>query len=347
MATTTLQTLLSDVARNLDAYDNTNVIGAGITQLELRSAINRCLRNLSYVTIAPLTLVTDGDMETSGVTNWTATSATASKLTSGANLVLYGTQSLRVLNSGANGRVQSATMFVVPSTSYLLQVRVRAVVGTANLIAYDVTNSADIESDTWANEGWGTISFGFTIPATCERLAIRLSGVGASDDTYWDNVILLRNNAREIPLPSWLAGLDQIRAFYTDINQDKFDRDSFSKLHEYDIRHDFTNPNQSYWLNIPSGIIYPLWIEATRPFSALTLKTDTTLCDRELVSLGGTVELLRVLVRRFPGDAGVAMRADYADYVKQFHIQQGQLKPPIRFNVQWRTGSGTPLPTFL
>lgn len=343
MATTTLLVLMQNVAKNLDVYENTNYLGGESNEMEIREAINRALGKLKYQTIVPLTLVTDGDMETSGVTNWTATTATVTKNSTGLNSVLYGTQSLRVLNTSASGKVQSATIPCVPSTSYYLQARVRAVVGTATLIAYDVTNSANIDSDTWANSGWGVINVNFTVPATCENIAIRMQGTGTVDDIYWDSVILLRDGARDIPLPSYITSPGQVIAVLQDIQRDNFDLDHLVPIEDVTYRPDMSNPNWSYWLHLPRTAGGLLWLEVNRPFpSALSATTDTTFCDEQLASIGGTVELLERLTRRFPGDSGIVLRQDYARFVKKLKQRQRELRPPMQLTPVWKGGVDVP-----
>ena len=104
----------------------------------LKSYINDVLRRLWQRRPFVLTLVTDGDMETSGVTNWTATNSTRTKSTSTG--VTLGKQALRVQNTALNGYVQSATINVEPSQSYYLVADVTVASGTAVLELWDVTD---------------------------------------------------------------------------------------------------------------------------------------------------------------------------------------------------------------
>src|SRR3990172_617157 len=60
--------------------------------------INQVLESLRYKRLGMLTLVTDGDMDASGTSNWTASNVTHSKITAAAN-ISFGTQSMRVLNT--------------------------------------------------------------------------------------------------------------------------------------------------------------------------------------------------------------------------------------------------------
>ena len=329
------------------ASDTFDIYKGGISFTDVKAAVNKCLRNLRYTTISPLTLVTDGDMETSGVGTWAATNATSSKLTTGATSVLYGAQSLRVLNSAANGFAVSGAIPLIDSDTYILQARVRAVTGTANLVAYDATNSADIKSESWAKSGWGTISFTFTTPSTCKSLTIRLRNDGASDDSYWDNVILLRSNSREVPLPSWISQLDQVRRVLYDTERDEFDIDNLREVITYDLRPDTINPNWSYWVSLPHTIANAIWIEATRPFTELSAASSTTTADRYMAGLGGTVELLSTLMGRYKGDAGIPYRQDYARFLSLFRARQREIAPPRIIRPKMRFGANSPSPRFV
>ncbi len=63
----------------------------GLQHDYLKDRVNEALAELTYRTISPLTLVTDGDMETSGVGSWTATGSTFTKVTTAGSTV-RGTQ---------------------------------------------------------------------------------------------------------------------------------------------------------------------------------------------------------------------------------------------------------------
>src|SRR4030043_34320 len=84
----------SNFSAAIGTGDTFDVFKNGLTLTDIQKAVNRTLVNLRYIHLHPLSLVTDADMEASGVTYWTASNATASKLTSG---VWRGAQSLLVL----------------------------------------------------------------------------------------------------------------------------------------------------------------------------------------------------------------------------------------------------------
>lgn len=158
----------------------------------------------------PLTWPVDGDFLASGVSNWTASSATATKVTkSGPERFVE--QTLRVANSGANGYA-AQTLNVRENETWNFFVYVQADVGTAAFIVQDLTNSAVVtlnaveERTTWAGEAWQVLKGTFTIPADCEQISVRLGGQGASDDSYWASLALYPADAKRFVLPSRVTG---------------------------------------------------------------------------------------------------------------------------------------------
>ena len=180
-----------------------------LTPAEKNACINTVLRNMAYRSEALLTLVTDGDMETSGVTNWTASSATLTKSTTAAN-VFRGIRSLRVANSGANGYAGSVAVNVVPNDAYEVIAAAQVASGTARLRIWDNTNSVEIAAIDSSERDWVLSYKAFTIPATCRALVLRLQGVEATADVYWDHVSLLPTQRNWYALPSWIIEPGQV-----------------------------------------------------------------------------------------------------------------------------------------
>ena len=230
--------------------------------------------------------------------------ATPSKvLTTGTGL-LRGGQSLRVLATGATGRVRSQTIAVNPTWagSWYAQVKTRAAVGTARFSAYNATSGTLIASVEWTNQGWGLVELPFTLPATCEALAFELGGVASGDDTYWDDLIAYDVGANDVPLPSYITDRTQVRGVYRSLTG----AHRHNEVYGYDARNweilpDENNPDHPWRLLTYTSAAGPLWVEVSRPFAPLTADTDATLCDPEWVELAAQVELLQRLVGRSPG----------------------------------------------
>src|SRR4030067_770411 len=106
--------------------------------------------------LIPLSQVTDGHMQTSGVTNGTASSATLTKDTTAAS-TRHGKQSLKVLATAVNGQARSASIPVKGGEQVLIVAEVYITSGdSARLRVYDVTNAGYItDADaTSAHTGW-------------------------------------------------------------------------------------------------------------------------------------------------------------------------------------------------
>lgn len=167
--------------------------------------INETLRDLFYWYDVLLTVVIDGDMETSGVSNWTTSNSTATKSTSTG--VTKGDQALRVLNSSANGYARPAAINVDEGQVWDVCVDATPASGkSCQLQTYDATNSAEIDI-TDAYDGNQSVRLWLTssIPDGCKSLEVRLIGVESDADIYWDNLSVRHRSAVKYSLPSWFV----------------------------------------------------------------------------------------------------------------------------------------------
>ena len=100
----------------------------------------------------------------------------------------------------------------------------QAEVGTAALVAYDVTNSAALtlsgKRTSWDGEAFNIIKATAEPPATCEEMSVRLTANAANDDTFWANVIAYPTTAREFVLPSRVTSLSQVGRFVEIFGED-------------------------------------------------------------------------------------------------------------------------------
>ena len=180
--------------------------------LRPRDAFDRLvsvMENFQLPTTQALPAFTDADQETSGVTNWTASSATITKITTAANVPAGNVQAQRVLLTGASGYSESVTFTVVPGQSYFVSVPCRVDVGgPAVLVVWDKTNNVEIDSAgrvSHSLERFMVIQRRFTTPATCKEAAVRLQGTANTDDTYWGAVHgPWKSTDDAMGAPSWL-----------------------------------------------------------------------------------------------------------------------------------------------
>ena len=301
----------------------------GVSRQLVIDAINDTLRQQFYESRIPLSWVTDGDMETSGVGSWTASNATLSKVTAAANLY-GGLQSLRVLATATPGYAQSATILVNPTYAgqWWAYAIVRADVGTARLTAYDVTNSASIDTSDWSLRGWGVMAMSFSLPATCEALAFRLTSVTSADDTMWNGLFAFPALALEHPLPDWVVRADQVRAIEsTDYTRYDPSQD-FWRPTPYDLLPDHSNVNRRFRVRIEQPTVGPLMLRAIRPYSALSADTDTTFCPQDLVEAGACMEVARRMAQRQGADQA-AWNVEYRNRRSTFARMRADRDPQV------------------
>lgn len=178
--------------------------------------LNASLRRLRRQRLVPITLITDGTMDASGTTDWTATSAAPLTKVTTAPEVAEGVRSLFVDNSGVDGRARSALVNCIPNETIVVEavVRVGNTSGahTATLRAQDETAAASIGTVTTTNRERTRLRLVFTIPSGAFQFSIRLEGSAATTDTYWDEVICWRPYEYQFRLPSDIERFDQVVA---------------------------------------------------------------------------------------------------------------------------------------
>ena len=188
--------------------------------VHIRDKINEILENVRRPIYLPLTLVTDGDMESTGTSDWTAaaTTGTAPTLAKGTTNVLHGRRSLTITaNSDAtNSFAKSTSMFLSPSTVVFVSANVFITSGDkAKLSLIDVTNSdAEIETAESVTTGWVHLRFIDTIPSNCEEIQVWLESPVASDVTHWGSVQLLPVNLQVYDFPSTLEWSEDFRSVF-------------------------------------------------------------------------------------------------------------------------------------
>lgn len=285
--------------------DTFSIIKGGVRYDDVKDAINRALGKIYHRHTTVLTLITDGDMEAS-TSGWTdSTNATSTKVTSGL-AGMRGNKAIRVAGGAADSYTQSGDIYCRSSQVYLLRATVGASAGTGELVAYDVTNSAEIETDTWDEIGEGVLQFYFTTPATCEIIAVRLQGLESTTNVYWDDVVLLRDGSRELALPAAITKWEQVKRIYYSSFSSNADDLQYFDFDTVRAIPDTSSANNEWRVWLDPSIHNPVWIEAEIPYASLDLYADTTTCNKELLILAATSELLDVLINRAPGQETAA-----------------------------------------
>lgn len=271
------------------SYSDTTVTGEDVElwrylnpDTDVLQIITEALRRCKHANSVPLASGewTDGHMDDSGTTAWTASNATLSKVTTAAR-VHWGLRALRVQNSAAGGYAYQR-LGVHEDEAYWVVALCNADVGTAKLEAYDATNAASIESVTATADHVDLPILmriaSFSIPSGCRQLEIRLVGsAGATDDIYWSFCVPLKANDRRLRLPTsgthqifegrWITGL----SYWVPGREDTTGVSLFEdhRLHqltgfEPEVNRTWTNAAHLRISQLASG--YPHFVELYRPY---------------------------------------------------------------------------------
>ena len=297
-----------------------DIFGRGVTLADVRAAVNKAILSLYYEDYVPLTLVGDGDMSSPGYASWTASgSPTVSKVSDGN--VMDGKYALRVLATVANDYVQSVTHKVHVSPTYaptwFVRAMVAADVGTGTLRAYDVTNSAEIHSETWSERGTGILQFTFDLPSTCEALAFQLESDTSTSDVYWGYVIAYPIGTREIQLPITTTRRGQVRGVYAEMSgTGRFDA-PIRKLLGGQIIPDPMNSRQ-FRYRFDAPLMYPPFLHVVRPGEMMVADDHTTFVDRELLTAAASYYLCAQMAKGPASDAGARWRIMQREFQKDW-----------------------------
>lgn len=176
---------------------------AGVNPQDVDRMRDKALTSLCNVwKSVPLTILTDGDMEKAGVTDWTVGgTATLTKATLSFPSE-FARRVLNVANAAANDYAQSASIYTRPTTQFTYHIPSYTTVGTSEIRFRDVTNSAFI-GDAITNTGtyWTWASGTFQAPATCYEIQVWLRGQESSADINWGPISLFPANATRFSLP--------------------------------------------------------------------------------------------------------------------------------------------------
>ncbi len=270
----------------------------------VRDKANEILENVRRPIYLPLTLVTDGDMESTGVGDWNATRdggggadpVIAKVATS--TFVLHGRRVLSVptVASTVRGRAESnVAIFLPPDTMVFCAADVYIpALTTAKFTLRDVTNGADIETAESAASGFVHFEFTATLPSTCEEVEVWLETPTASTTTHWGSVQLLPANRVVYDYPGtleWSEDLDKVFYFprgtglvaSTDDNAFKiFEGRQRLWSHVEHIRDE--TAVVPFRLQLKKGNVNkPLFIGGNVDFDTLTNDSDTTNAPEDII----------------------------------------------------------------
>ena len=249
------------------------------------AAINNALtRRLRYLTTVPLTLAADGDMDLSGITNWTAANLGTTAKDTGAANVFQGVRSLHAVTNAVNGYAASDAINVREGEGYYIEAIVRSAdaSSTPKLVVVDQSGN---EIDSWTPADMGLqadiytdwVSLGRTVfqpQAGDTSIVVRLQGVENGADLYWDSVIVLRQAQREFVLPTWVEDETQLQGIFMPLGS--FPRTwAWHQLAEADhkIHLDAAAANFGI-LRMQHRTTRRIYIRAWRPYDKITITTS-------------------------------------------------------------------------
>lgn len=169
--------------------------------------------------------VSGSELVDGSTTAWAGTNATPS-LVALTPPTEYVRRALRVTATAANGYMESQALDVDVDNrdSWWVHALVRALAtaggnagGAATLVLRDLTNGADITPDealTWTRRGWGLIESSFTIPADCNKIALRLQADANTEIADWAWVQAWPIGQRRFSLPPRIASKDWVGSVF-------------------------------------------------------------------------------------------------------------------------------------
>lgn len=316
----------------------------GLTRDDILEAVNRVLDRLYMPAYLPLTMVTDGDMESSTTSDWTTVSgATLSKVTTAAR-VLTGQRSLRIQTTATNSGAASANIRVHEDEVLLVSAAIMCDTGSCQLDVRDVTNSATITPTvTVDQEAFTEVRNMYTVPTGCEEVSIRFLSQTATSDIYVNWVVVLSTTRGWIDLPSTIEdsmfldapGLWELPlGFASEVSYSYIPLSAPFEPYPHPIAwRDYVGAN-SHRLTLPTHVQRPLFMKFNRSYPALTLDADTTAAPETLVVAGALADLFHKLANRVRSDKAKAdylarmlqARREYDGLLRTYDIGQPVLK---------------------
>ena len=288
---------------------------------EFNSCITRAQKRVLFDVQVPLCgPVTDGDMDANNTTSWTNTSLSTMEKVTTAQYVWSGFRSLHTVSASSAGYAKSVSIRVFANTTFFASCVVRVISGTASLLVYDETNSANVNTAVTSGEsGWARLWVYGNVPTGCESVHLRL-GCTEAAELYWNHALLYTSDRKQYPAPSYVDDqfkfhkLRQARYATTISNQtqggyDAADSRTFMdwsqpQMFSLDPFQQDANP---YTIQLLRAVPREeLWIQARRPYSdtePLSSETSTTRAPLELLYAYIKHEIAKLLVKRYPANA--------------------------------------------
>jgi hypothetical protein len=296
--------------------------------VKIKRAINEVLGTLTHKIHEVATLIADGSMRATGVTNWTLGNSVIAKDTA---VALFGKQSLKVTaNNPGPGLAKSNSVYLKPNTSVVVAVLAYITSGdSAKAYLKDITNSdATLATASSVATGWVLFYFQDQLPATCEEVQIWLEATGNDDIVWFEFAVLWPIKQNYVDLPTafeyaydieqavtltWGSGLNQTgdaNAF--DIKETEFKY--FARTH-HGADDSEVVPHRIY-VDVDQ-IDQPFFLEGRVDYAELTTDASTTVANPDIVKYMALAELFENLSIRADEDE----KADLADRLQGRAVQ--------------------------
>lgn len=294
-------------------YELSRLVAPEAINAAIDATLTRCWRQ----TLAPLTALADGGMDSPDTRAWRTWNASAAKVAAGADAA-GGASSLQVTNTAADGYAASAGLAVLPGQPYTLEAAVAPVGSTARLAVHNRTSGVDLDAVTATGRAWRRVRRTFVIPDGCEEIELRLGGAEADAVTRWDQVVLLAANRRRFQLPAWITHRQQVVEVWR--RAAAHPQRVMSAVTWWRTTASSGPTGLELWLDVdpPPVAGETLLIEGLRAYDALASDEATTDAPVDWVAQGSLVEVYRHLRRDAPAGDVARYEALHRDAALEF-----------------------------
>jgi len=259
---------------------------------EADNAINRVLNEMPYDAHLPVTLVTDGDMEDTGTTNWTAVAtATLSKV---ASPLAYGRQALRVVTAALGDGVRCAVVSALPNERFYLSVGI--VMSTTDDWTFSLERGAGLETLESVTIGeLPELEVRFNVAANSSTSSVAFQAVSTTAgaetiDIGWVSLLSDRRYHYPVDSSSVDFGDDVFNVLRLPQGYPSDTNFVYSPLYHELVPVEFTASERSRDGNPITiwtpRVADPLFIRSKRRFPSITTDAATTTADKEAVVNG-------------------------------------------------------------
>ena len=314
----------------------------GYTRTDMLQAVNRVLASMFNDAYLPLTLITDGDMEASGVTGWADAVGTPTQ-TKETSIVLTGMQSLKIVTTVVDHAVTSASLPVTENETLVLWAPVKCTAGSLRVSLWNVTAGSEIHGVTINEEAWTTPLFTYPVPDNCQNVAVRLVAKTAATTAYVDHVGLLSNMRSIYDLPSSIVDLSYLedvqylpRPYPSEASESYQGFTECLKPWPWTAELRDWRAVTSHRIGIGAPSLNPIFLRFKRALPALSADTDTTVGPELVIVEGALSELKKSLGQKRQDGFLLQQAAAHARAYHRMLDNLGLARPTGKMREQYR-----------